>query len=658
MNMQPLRFIASLPPSPPLRGGGVRGEGASLCTGSPPSPPAPLPPQTGGEGRWKRAARAGLSAVGVLVMCLAVTADPPAADNAPVAVPDGHEFVLLTEARPVLIRVHAQLDGKPVQAAWDEYMAYLFGYLDTNADGVLTGEEIERAPPLDQILTGGLGRAFGGGGMGKAPAAPTLADIDTDKDGRVTLAELAAYYRKSGFLPVQVQPDGTGGNPLGALALYGGRRPEPTVEAVAEAIFTMLDTNKDGKLTRDELAAAPAVLLARDENDDEMIVPSEIAPGPKSSNALSGMMAMGGVTPTAKPNKHLLPVTTPGEVPADLVKRLQEKYGAPVENMDEVKLSAKDLGLDAAIFARLDTNEDGVLDAAELAGFVKRTADLALTIRIGRLQGGAARVELPATKDGPAPLASKLQLKGAVARLDLGRTRVDLQTQGNDYGPDRIGGILRQQLLAQFKQADKDKNGYLDAKEAAASGTFRGVYKAMDRDGDGKVYESEVIAYFDQLANLQQRARAACVTLVLTNQSRGLFDLLDVDRDGRLGVREMRGAGKVLDQLDTEHKGYLERKDLPHSYQLAMRQGPASTPAAGGAAVFELYRVSAQGDGLPERTEGPLWFRKMDRNRDGDVSRREFLGTDEQFRRIDTDGDGLISVEEATRFDDKSRKQP
>jgi hypothetical protein len=46
----------------------------------------------------------------------------------------------------------------------------------------------------------------------------------------------------------------------------------------------------------------------------------------------------------------------------------------------------------------------------------------------------------------------------------------------------------------------------------------------------------------------------------------------------------------------------------------------------------------------------------MDRNRDGDVSRREFLGSDEEFRRIDSDGDGLISVEEAERFDAECRK--
>jgi hypothetical protein len=46
----------------------------------------------------------------------------------------------------------------------------------------------------------------------------------------------------------------------------------------------------------------------------------------------------------------------------------------------------------------------------------------------------------------------------------------------------------------------------------------------------------------------------------------------------------------------------------------------------------------------------------MDRNRDGDVSRREFLGTDAQFRQIDTDHDGLISREEAERYDKQARR--
>jgi Ca2+-binding EF-hand superfamily protein len=47
----------------------------------------------------------------------------------------------------------------------------------------------------------------------------------------------------------------------------------------------------------------------------------------------------------------------------------------------------------------------------------------------------------------------------------------------------------------------------------------------------------------------------------------------------------------------------------------------------------------------------------MDRNHDGDVSRREFLGSEEAFRKIDRDSDGLISLEEAERADELFRKK-
>ena len=45
---------------------------------------------------------------------------------------------------------------------------------------------------------------------------------------------------------------------------------------------------------------------------------------------------------------------------------------------------------------------------------------------------------------------------------------------------------------------------------------------------------------------------------------------------------------------------------------------------------------------------GPEWFRRMDRNQDGDVSRREFLGTVSMFAEIDQNADELIDESEAS----------
>jgi hypothetical protein len=43
----------------------------------------------------------------------------------------------------------------------------------------------------------------------------------------------------------------------------------------------------------------------------------------------------------------------------------------------------------------------------------------------------------------------------------------------------------------------------------------------------------------------------------------------------------------------------------------------------------------------------PQWFMHADLNGDGDISRREFVGTTAQFDRLDDDKDGYVGAEES-----------
>jgi hypothetical protein len=46
-------------------------------------------------------------------------------------------------------------------------------------------------------------------------------------------------------------------------------------------------------------------------------------------------------------------------------------------------------------------------------------------------------------------------------------------------------------------------------------------------------------------------------------------------------------------------------------------------------------------------TQPASWFAHADLNGDGDISRREFVGSNEQFSRLDADRDGYVGAAEA-----------
>ena len=80
---------------------------------------------------------------------------------------------------------------------------------------------------------------------------------------------------------------------------------------------------------------------------------------------------------------------------------------------------------------------------------------------------------------------------------------------------DRGGGLdgARSYYVRIFREADQDKNGYVDRKELEQPVNeayyLRGLFALADRDGDGKLYEKELNAYLD----LQDKGGVAFTTL-------------------------------------------------------------------------------------------------------------------------------------------------
>jgi hypothetical protein len=269
-------------------------------------------------------------------------------------------------------------------------------------------------------------------------------------------------------------------------------------------------------------------------------------------------------------------------------------------------------------------------------------------MQLGQLPENTLSVEIAKNAGQENSLAAATQrIDSGTLSATVGDAVIDLR--GSAGAPVYLDSV-HQFVAYQFQVVDAGKRGFIDRKQADQNPTLSALFASADRDGDGKLYLKELTTYLDLLG----KAVSSCSVLMVTDNGRSLFDLLNTQHDGRLRPREIRQAWTRLAAWDKEHNGLIERGNLPHQFQVYVSQGQPALGALGVAAGRSTPALDAR----PIMTaRGPLWFRKMDRNGDGFVSPREFLGTREDFERIDSDRDGLISPEEAEQEDARLRKK-
>ena len=169
--------------------------------------------------------------------------------------------------------------------------------------------------------------------------------------------------------------------------------------AVNDALFKLLDTDGDGKLSKKELAAAADRPAQPDRNDDEMITPHEIVPASGAGNVSpscdniacrNGRLVHHQLVGTGRQWSVLAGLirrppgpTWPGGCRRNTA-RATGQTGADQADAQASRPGGSDI-------RQLDVDGDGLLDAEELARFAQRPPDLELKVDLGKKAAVAAR---------------------------------------------------------------------------------------------------------------------------------------------------------------------------------------------------------------------------------------------------------------------------
>jgi EF hand len=504
-------------------------------------------------------------------------------------------FALLTAAGPVVVQVTLTIDGQPFRIGREKLVADMIAAADTDKDGQTTWTE---ALSTARFTLGRLGN------LPDQVRESMIRSFDKNANKLVESDEARQFLAQYQGATLSLG-DGSGSYRL----LVGGMLlPAPLGQP---DLLKLLDTDSSKSLDGQELAAATARLKSRDADDNDVLDAAEISGAPTGNLVRVG--TFGG--PTQTPSGVLL--LGPTSTPATILAALRQKYAS-----GRGKVTADCFPQVPQLFAALDKDGNGELDAGEASKMndvgphVELTVDLATQKAGAGLRMSSLTSEISSADDG----RNKKTLELSGVRISLAANAAAPPAQNYDS--------IAKSFLMRY---DSNGNGYLEKSELPGN-----QFDLYDDNGDGKAYPDEIAAGYAR----QYAPQLTQVVVNVVQQGNSLFQTLDANGDGKLGLREMRAAAERLAALDKDDDQIIGGNEIPEAVSVSFALGsvpgniverPVGVPTLAGRAV----------------NTGPEWFTRMDRNGDGDVTLKEFLGSEDDFKRLDTSGDGLLDPQEA-----------
>ncbi|MCE9562248.1 MAG: EF-hand domain-containing protein [Planctomycetes bacterium] len=427
-------------------------------------------------------------------------------------------------------------------------------------------------------------------------------------------------------------------------------------------MFAFFDRNGDGNLDEKEAAKLPAASALRQSLGNGFTPPVGIAPTFKELDSNGdGKVTAGELAAFYRKAGLGNVLVGVGRIPTSA-----ELTDAILKHLDtdgDGKVTEKELKAAAESLKKLDKNDDELIGAGELvpkslypgaAGTTLLTSptadapvDVLAKLPMILLPGDEKdaqwteeivrrRAKDSTDKRTVAELAAwrkqepdarwvvKLGAKASVEKFAFAGSQVRVEGWATEGRLPEAVASARKQLSEQFENpVEPEPKG---AKRGRGGSSIAWLTSIADRNGDSELNRTELDAWLD----LQEQIARGQVLLTVLDGGNGLFELLDTNHDGALSVRELRSAFDRVREAGCLKDGVFDKAKFPHVLLAAASRGYPVT-----------FGTDLRG--------GPAWFRAMDRNGDGDVSRREFTGPAEVFDKLDLDKDGLLSAGEAEK---------